>query len=167
MLSTEDADHPALRRQFLSRADSALTQLDALLAELQSSLAALRSANKPLGPDTPAETAAAESRLRELLEKLKPDCAYLDQGAWILDVAPGSPSLIENTRAALASERDTLAKQAKVSTETLEACLQRCYQLQDLLADVGVSQEMRIDIGKTLPSLTPSGTQDINAMDES
>ncbi|KAJ3133575.1 hypothetical protein HDU90_005653 [Geranomyces variabilis] len=125
MLSTEDADHPALRRQFLSRADSALTQLDALLAELQSSLAAVRSANKSLGPDTPAETAAAESRLRELLEKLKPDCAYLDQGAWILDV------------------------------------------LQDLLADVGVSQEMRIDIGKTLPSLTPSGTQDINAMDES
>ncbi|KAJ3165954.1 hypothetical protein HDU88_003829 [Geranomyces variabilis] len=166
MLSTEDADHPALRRQFLSRADSALTQLDALLAELQSSLAALRSANKPVGPDTPAETAAAESRLSELLEKLKPDCAYLDQGSWILDVTPGTPTLIENTRAALASERDTLAK-AKVSTETLEACLQRCYQLQDLLADVGVSQEMRMDVSKTLPSLTPSGTQDINAMDES
>ncbi|KAJ3170088.1 hypothetical protein HDU87_008863 [Geranomyces variabilis] len=143
MLRTEGADHPALRRQFLSRTDSALSQLDALLAELQTTLAALRSADKARAPETSADAATAESRLRELLEKLKPDCVYLDQGAWILDM------------------------EAKLSTQTLEACLQRCYQLQDLLADVGISQETRSSISKTLPSITPSGSQDANAMDES
>ncbi|KAJ3162119.1 hypothetical protein HDU86_005817 [Geranomyces michiganensis] len=82
--TAEDSHHPALRRQFLSKADFTLRQLDVLLAELQSSLVALRSSN-----DAPAAITAAahhSTTIDELFEKLRPACVYMDEEAWILDV---------------------------------------------------------------------------------
>ncbi|KAI8907421.1 hypothetical protein DFJ77DRAFT_178461 [Powellomyces hirtus] len=145
-------DAASLPLQFLSRADAALAQLDALLHAAQNVLADLRADTTPL---TNSKSTKATGNLGELLESLKPDAVYLDETNVTLDSVLLSEQILDDPERAairdtLRAERDRLRKRTETSSQTLHSCLTRCYQLQDLLADLDIGAEYIGEASKTV-----------------